>query len=157
LEKLEATLKPLATGDIINLDGVQFKQNTSEMTEGSKTELRKAARLINGAPGLKFDVEVSLYGYRNAYVYRKDTVLDDLDLTEFYTDTAEIVNDSTDVIVRAATAYYHNDRTQQEALEIVNYLIEQGVPADRIRPSTQVFEAVPEERKTGVRLIARQQ
>jgi hypothetical protein len=157
LEKLDATLKPVAAGDAINLEGVTFKEYSSEMNESSKTELRKVARLINGAPALTFDVEVSLYGYREAYVYRKDTVLSDLDLTEFYTDTIESVSDTTDVTTLLATAYYHNDRTQHEALEIVNYLIEQGVPADRVRPSTKVFEAVPEERKTLVRLIARQQ
>jgi hypothetical protein len=156
LEKLDATLKPVAARDTINLEGVTFKEYSSEMNESSKAELRKVARLINGAPALNFDVEVRLYGYREAYVYKKDSVLEDPDLTEFYTDTASFISDTTDVIMLAATAYYHNDRTQHEALEVVNYLIEQGVPAGRIKPSTQVFEAVPEERKTVVRLIARQ-
>jgi hypothetical protein len=144
LEKLEATLKPLASGDVINLDGVQFKPNSSEMTESSKTELRKAARMINGAKNLKFDVEVSLYGYR------KDSVQSDPDLTEMISDTTTM-----DSLVTVKNTF-HNDRTQQESLEIVNYLIDQGVSADRIKPSTQVFEAVPEERKTIVKLIARQ-
>ena len=65
--------------------------------------------------------------------------------------------DSTYLDSAAVENTYHNDRTQHEALEIVNYLIEQGIPADRVKPASKVFEAVPEERKTKVRLIARQQ
>ncbi|HEX8061146.1 MAG TPA: hypothetical protein VF473_09440 [Cyclobacteriaceae bacterium] len=144
LEKLDATLKSLAPGDVINLDGVQFKPNSSEMTESSKTELRKAARLINGAKSLKFDLEVRLYGYR------KDSIQSDPDLTEMISDTTRM--DSLFTVKNT----YHNDRTQQESLEVVNYLIEQGVSAERIKPSTRVFDAVPEERKTIVQLIARQ-
>ncbi|MEI9919210.1 MAG: hypothetical protein WDO14_10480 [Bacteroidota bacterium] len=145
LEKLDATLKPVAAGDIINLDGIIFKQYSAEMNEASKTELRKAARLINGAPSLTFDVEVSLYGYK------KDSVQSDPDLTEIISDSVTV--DSLTLIKNT----YHNDRTQHEALELVNYLIEQGVAANRVRPATKVFDAVPEERKTVVRLIARQQ
>jgi hypothetical protein len=127
------------------------------MTEPSKAELRKVVRLINGSPSLKFNVEVSLYGYM------EDTVRSNPDLTEVRYDTVGLVKlilpdslmealDSTVVMTR-----YHNDRTQQEALEIVNYLIEQGVPANRVMPSTKVYEAVPEERKTLIKLTARQQ
>jgi len=146
LERLDATLKPVAPGDVINLEGVTFKQYSSDMNESSKTELRKVARLMNGAPALTFDVEVSLYGYR------KDTIQSDPDLTEVIPpDTAQV-----DSVIYVTHAYYHNDRTAQEVLEIVNYLVDQGVPANRVKPSTQVFEAVPEERKIVVKLIARQ-
>jgi len=55
----------------------------------------------------------------------------------------------------AVRTTYHNDRTQQEALEVVNYLIEEGAPANRVLPASRVFEAIPEERKTVIRLIAR--
>jgi hypothetical protein len=144
LEKMDATLKPVAAGDAINLDAISFKQYSSEINESSKAELRKAARLINGVPSLKFDVEVSFYGYQ------KDSIQSDPDLTELVSDTTRM-----DSVVTVKNTY-HNDRTQQEALEIVNYLIEQGVPANRVMPSTKVFDAVPEERKTIVRLIARQ-
>ncbi len=144
LEKLNATLKPVTAGDAIELAGVQFKESTSEMVEASKTELRKVARMINGSPSLKFDVEVSLYGYK------QDSLQSDPDLTEIVTDS--VMMDS----VMIAKHTYHNDRTQQQALEIVNYLIEQGVPANRVLPASKVFEAVPEERKTLIRLIARQ-
>jgi hypothetical protein len=145
LEKLDAVLKPVAAGDAIDLDGVQFKPYSSEMTEESKTELRKVARLINGAPSLRFDIQVELYGFK------QDSIQSDPDLTEVVTDS--VAMDSTFIVKNT----YHNDRTQHEALEIVNYLIEQGIPANRVMPASKVFEAVPEERKTKVRLIARQQ
>lgn len=157
LEKLDAVLKPVAAGDQIELTGVSFQPNSSDMTEASKTELRKVARLINGSPSLKFNVEVSLYGYL------EDTVQSNPDLTEVRYDTVGLMKlilpdslmeplDSTVVMTR-----YHNDRTQQEALEIVNFLIEQGVPANRVKPSTKVYEAIPEERKTTIKLTARPQ
>lgn len=162
LEKIDVALKPVAPGDAIYLAGTQFKPHTAEMTEASKTELRKVARLINGSPNLKFNVEVDLYGYQ------KDSLQSNPDLTEVIADTvhyeltAEVV-DSTGVVTRlvsdsvAVKHTYHNDRTQQQALEIVNHLIEEGVPANRMLPASRVFDAIPEERKIVVKLIARQQ
>jgi hypothetical protein len=161
LEKLDAVLKPVAAGDVIELAGVQFKPNSSEMLESSQAELRKVARLINGS-SLKYNVEVNLYGYQ------KDSIQSNPDLTEVLTDTIHYelraeVPDSTGVVtVYAADSAvvkhtYHNDRTHQQVLEVVNHLVEQGVPSGRLTPSTKVFEAIPEERKIVVRLIARQQ
>jgi len=162
LERLDAVLKPVVSGDAIDLSGVQFKEHSSEMSEPSKAELRKVVRLINGAPALKFNVEVSLYGYQ------KDSLQSNPDLTEIISDTVHFTvnktsTDSTGAVTTETTDSvavrntYHNDRTHQEALEIVNYLIEQGVPANRVMPASKVFEAIPEERKTLVRVIARQQ
>jgi hypothetical protein len=162
LEKLDAVLKPVAAGDVIELGGVQFKEHSAEMTESSKTELRKVARLMNGAPSLKFNVEVSLYGYH------KDSLQSNPDLTEVISDTLHFAitktsTDSTGVVTTETTdsvavkTTYHNDRTQHQALEVVNYLIEQGAPARRVMPASRLFEAIPEERKTIVKLIARQQ
>lgn len=154
LEKLDAVLKPVAAGDAIELAGVQFKEHSSEMVESSKTELRKVARMINGSPSLRFDVEVSLYGYQ------KDSLQSNPDLTEMIPDSVTYhytMSDSTTMDSVVVKNTYHNDRTQQQALEIVNYLIEEGAPANRIRPASKVFEVVPEERKTVIRLIARQQ
>lgn len=154
LEKLTATLKPVAAGDEIELTAVQFKPYSSEILESSKAELRKAARMINGSPSLKFNLEVSLYGYI------EDSVQSNPDLTEVRSDTIGFVMeqpDSTFVVLDsiAVKTTYHNDRTQQEALEVVNYLIEEGAPANRVLPASRVFEAIPEERKTVIRLIAR--
>lgn len=162
LERLDVALKPVAAGDAIYLAGVRFKEHSSEMLESSKTELRKVARLINGAPSLKFNIEVNLYGYQ------KDSVQSDPDLTEMLSDTVHFTvtktsTDSTGAVTTETTDSlavkhtYHNDRTQHEALEVVNYLIEQGVPANRVLPASRVFDAIPEERKTVIKLTARQQ
>lgn len=161
LEKLEATLKPVVAGDAIELAGVQFKDHSSEMTEASKAELRKVARMIGGAPSLKFNLEVNLYGYQ------RDSLQSNPDLTEIISDTLHFTvtktsTDSTGAVTTETTDSlavkhtYHNDRTQHQALEVVNYLIEQGVPANRISPASRLFQAIPEERKTKVRIIARQ-
>lgn len=160
LEKLDATLKAVAAGDVVELDGVHFKDHSSEMTESSKAELKKVARLMNGAQALKFNVEVTLYGYQ------RDSIQSNPDLTEVITDTlhfnvTKTSTDSTGAVTTETTDSvavkhtYHNDRTQLQALEVVNHLIEQGAPANRVMPATRLFEAVPEERKTIVRLIAR--
>jgi hypothetical protein len=161
LEKLDAVLKPIKAGDAIELGGVEFKEHTAEMTESSKAELRKAVRLMNGAPSLKFNVEVSLYGYQ------RDSLQSNPDLTEVIVDTVHFtvtktLTDSTGVVTTETTdslgvkRTYHNDRTQHQALEIVNYLIQEGAPANRVMPASMLFDAIPEERKTKVRLIARQ-
>lgn len=162
LEKLTATLKPVVANDVIELGGVHFKDHSFEMTDASKTELRKIVRLMNGAPSLKFDIEVSLYGYQ------KDSLQSNPDLTEILSDTihytiTKTLTDSTGAVTTeerdsvAVKHTYHNDRTQHQALEVVNYLIEQGVPANRIMPAHKLFATVPEERKTLVKLIARPQ
>ncbi|HZY79010.1 MAG TPA: hypothetical protein VFE50_05765 [Cyclobacteriaceae bacterium] len=162
LEKLNVTLKSVAAGDVIELAGVQFKEHSSEMLESSKAELRKVARLINGSPSMKFNVEVDLYGYQ------KDSVRSNPDLTEIITDTLHFtvkrtLTDSTGAMTTLQTDSvavkhtYHNDRTQHQALEVVNHLIEQGIPANRVMPANKLFDAIPEERKTVVKLIARQQ
>ncbi len=161
LEKLNVSLKPVAAGDVMELGGVTFKPHSSDLDERSKTELGKVARLINGNPSLRFNLEVDLYGYQ------KDSVASDPDLTEVIEEpvhftVTKTLTDSTGVskvVTSDSTAVkrsYHNDRTQHQALEVVNYLIEQGVGANRVMPASQLYDAVPEERKTIVRLIARQ-
>jgi hypothetical protein len=162
LERLSVSLKPVSAGDVIDLAGVAFKPYSSDLDESSKTELRKVARVINGSPSLKFNIEVDLYGYQ------KDSLQSNPDLTEMITDTlhfavTKTLTDSTGAVSTATTDSvavrhtYHNDRTQHQALEVVNYLIDQGVPANRVMPASKLFDAVPEERKTVVKLIARQQ
>lgn len=161
LEKLEVPLKPMAAGDVVELTGVSFKPHTSDLDDRSKSELSKVARLINGNPSLRFNLEVDLYGYQ------KDSVASDPDLTEIIEEPihftiTKTLTDSTGtskVVTSDSTAVkktFHNDRTQHQALEVVNYLIAQGVGANRVMPASQLYGAIPEERKTIVRLIARQ-
>jgi hypothetical protein len=159
LEIVDIALKPLVKGDVIELT-TSFQPQSTELTEDSRAELLKAARMINGNQAMKFNVEVSLYGYQI------DSIQSSADLTEplidsvYYTmtktstdSTGAVTTESTDSLVVKTS--YHNDRTLLQALEVVNFLIEQGVPAGNVAPANRVFDAIPEERKTLVRLIAR--
>lgn len=149
LEKLEAKLKPVAAGDIIELSAVDFKDHSTEITESSKTELKKVARLINGVPSLTFELKVFFDGYQ------KDSIQSNPDLTEMHVDSVHVAVDSVDSVV--VKKFYHNDRTQYQALEVVNYLMEQGVPANRLKPAVEVVDLNIQNRKRKVSLIARQQ
>lgn len=159
LEIVDITLKPLARGDAVGLSS-SFEPQSTDLTEDSRQELLKAVRMINGNPAMKFNIEVSMYGYMI------DSVKSSPDLTEMLVDsvhytitksttdsTGSVTTETTDSI--AVKTSYHNDRTLLQALEVVNFLIEQGVPAGNLAPANRVFEAIPEERKTLVRLIAR--
>lgn len=159
MERVEVNLRPVTPGDVIELPSVEFRKFSSELVQTSLSELQKAVRMINGNPGMKFSVEVDMYGYK------QDSVASDPDLTEVHIDsthyavttmrvdstgtTSSVTSDSV-----AIKKTFHNDRTASQAVEIVNYLIEQGVPAANLLPSNKVFAVVPEERKTLVRVIA---
>lgn len=158
-ERMDVKLKQLAKEDEIELTGITFKPLSTELAESSKPTLRKLVRLIKGNPAFRFNVEVSLYGYK------RDSVMSDPDLTEVQTDSlhytvtktltdtlGNVTTSSTDSVVVKTT--YHNDRTVQQALEVVNYLIEEGVPAGTVSPSSRVFDAIPEERKLLVKVTA---
>lgn len=165
-ERVTVELKKPVAGDALELQNTSFKKYSSELDPSSDTELKKLVRLMNGNPTLNFSVEVSLVGYR------MDSVQRDLDLTEVLTDTLHIpvtrtVADSTSadstewvltetidsVVVKHR---YHNDRTPQMVLELVNYLTSQGIAAGRLTPVHRAQPAaLPEERKTIVRIVVR--
>lgn len=165
-ERISVELKKLNVGDALELQATAFKKYTSELDPSSDAELKKLVRLMKGYPDMNFTVEVSLIGYR------VDTLRNDPDLTEVITDTLHIpvtrtVADSTSadstewVLTETIDSVvlkhrYHNDRTPQMVLELVNYLAGQGIAAGRLRPMHQAQPAaLPEERKTRVRVIAR--
>jgi hypothetical protein len=112
---------------------------------------------MKSAAATHYGIEVSLYGYQ------KDSVQSSPDLTEVRYDTTHFTVTTTAVDSAGVSTQttrdsvtvkttYHNDRTVQQALEIVNYLIEQGIPSGAMAPSSRVFDAIPEERKTVVKL-----
>lgn len=160
MDKLDVTLKAPAPGDELLLSQVSFKPYSAELEESSKSQLDKVSRMMKANAGMRFTIEVALYGFR------RDSVQSDRELTEITHDTIryQITSTQTDstglqttrtrdsVVVKAT---YHNDQTVEQALEVVNYLIAQGAPATGITPSSFVFEAVPEERRTRVKVIVR--
>jgi WD40-like Beta Propeller Repeat len=163
IEKISTTLKPVMPGDEIELTSLIFKPNSFELESTSNQELRRVVRMIKGNTGLKFNLDITLHGYQ------QDSVQSDADLTEMYVDTLKIpvtytVIDTTSIdSVKTMTRdsvvikkTYHNDRTPYQALEIVNTLLSQGIPAKNLSVSHHALAARPEDRKLIIRLIAKQ-
>lgn len=171
-EKVEASLKAVAAGDEIDLPGLTFKPHSITLAAGSSQELRRLLRLMKGNPSLKFDVNVTLNGLL------KDSVESDPDLTEIIRDTIRIpvvdtirfaISQPTDSLssprdsIRTETrdsivvkTTYHNDRSEQQAMAVVYYLVSQGISADRLTHSHAANEeAILENRKTRVKITAR--
>ena len=156
LERVEATLLPLTTGMIIDLEGVQFGPASTSISSSSVQELRRLARLIQGNPGRSFGIEVTLQGYR------RDSVRSDSDLTETAYDTIRIpITYQVDSVTTATRdsiivkPWYHNDRTLAQAKAIATSLLQEGIPQGRIASSGKAIgEALPEKRRTFVQVIA---
>jgi hypothetical protein len=156
-DRLDAILKPAQPGDELVLDEVTFKPQSSELEASSHRQLDRAVRLMKSNASTSYAIEVDLYGYV------RDSVQSSVDLTEVQHDTTRFtitttMTDSTGAVTESqrdsvlVKTTYHNDRTVHQALEVVNYLIEKGVPASGVLPASRVFEAIPEERKILVRL-----
>jgi hypothetical protein len=166
-ERVSIELKPVSSGDAWELAGVSFKPYTGELTPESQWELRKLIRMMNGNPTTKFAIEVAMFNYR------EDSVQRDADLTEVLTDTLRVPvtkmvadttqRDTDSTFVMREITYdsmvvknrYHNDRTPHMVLELVNYLVAQGVQAGRLLPTHTAQPATVPERKLRVTVTAR--
>jgi hypothetical protein len=160
MDRLDATLKPAQPGDELLLDEVVFKPQSAELEHSSHRQLDRAVRLMKSAAATGYSIEVDLYGYM------RDSVQSSPELTEVQHDTVHYIvmtssTDSTGLVTQTehdsvvVKTTYHNDRTVHQALEVVNYLIGQGVPSSGVQPVSRAFEAIPEERKTLVKLKVR--
>ena len=155
-DRITATLKPLASGDEMELSTVSFKKHSSGLDPISKVELQKIARMMRGNPSLNYTVDVSLYGLM------KDSIQSE-DLTEVISDTViyemEVQIDSVTTEMRDSIAVeytYHNDRTQQQAEAIASHLIGLGVAENKITITYMALEEpVADNRRTVIKLKAR--
>lgn len=155
-DKLNVVLKKLAPDDELALDAIMFKPHSAELFS-AETELRRLSRLIKNTPDMKFEIQVLLAGYT------EDSVQSDPDLTEVIVDSTYVILETVDSFGQLGTrdslvikTTYHNDRTEKQANAIIDQLVLQGV--DRKNLSLFVNarpEAVAEERKVSVRLVAR--
>lgn len=169
-ERLTLELKRLKPGDEMELINTRFKMYSAELEPAAQAELRKLVRLMNGYPSLNFTIEVALLGYK------EDSLRNDPDLTEVQVDSVRFpitreyvdsiavdpVTGDTSELVRTETydsivarTWYHNDRTPHMVLELVNYLVSQGIAAGRLTPTHRRDPAVLPERKTLIKVIAR--
>lgn len=134
VERVRVVLKSPEPGDEIALGGVFFDANTGELDlKSSERELQRLSRLVAGNPSLKFEIDVTLEGFR------KDTLQTDPDMTEISMDTVYwkyIDIDTLGQLYEKDTAsvkvFYHNDRTARQAQAIVDYLVSKGAKHENI-------------------------
>lgn len=135
IEKVRAVLKTLSPGDEIELQGVSFKEFSSEVdVPASQRELQRISRLITANADAQFAIEVTLEGYQ------EDSLQSNPDLTEMRIDTvaSKFIDIDTlgqlferDTITTRVT--YHNDRTEFQARSVVDYLISKGAKAENLQ------------------------
>lgn len=155
-DKLTISLSKMNIGDELILDAVQFKNNSSEL-DVSGGELNRITRLLKNNTSLKFEIQVTLNGYK------EDTIRRTLDLTEqkAFTKTKTIIEtDSLGVSTSRDTLLtkiiYHNDRTYEQANALVDKLVSMGVPKSAVFITTKKKELPDEAMKnTEVKIIAR--
>jgi WD40-like Beta Propeller Repeat len=171
-DRVSATLKVLSPGDEIELSGVSFKEFSSDLDAPSTPVLQRVGKLIWGNSALKFEVDVSLYGYSKSSIQQPD-------LTEVITNTVvhkiadtvvyekEFQIDSVTTEMRDSIAIemhdsiaveytYHNDRTEKQAQAVLAFLYKQAVKPDRVSYKfSAVEEMVADKRRIVVRLRAR--
>jgi hypothetical protein len=158
VEKVSATIKPLAVNDEFPLDMISFKPNSGEVdAAASAAELKRFMRLVKGNPGLKFEIQVLLDGYL------EDSVRSNPDLTEVLYDSIHTTFDDIDtlgqlyehdtVIVKTT---YHNDRTWKQAEAVVKYFVGQGASESSFGFFGNAIPAtLPGQRKLTVKAMVR--
>ncbi|MBX2961315.1 MAG: PD40 domain-containing protein [Cyclobacteriaceae bacterium] len=156
VQQVSTVLKPVAAGDEIELEGILFKPHSTE-PDDIGFEIVRLSRLIKNSPQLKFDIHVSLLGYF------EDEERSHPDLSEVSIDSVIIQLDDIDslgqlysrdsVVVKAS---YHNNRTEKQALAVIDQLVAAGVDRGVLVYSTSIKpEAILENRRTLVRVKAK--
>lgn len=154
-DKITADLKPIASGETLELTSVQFVPESAEIEPKSIVELQKVARLIRGST-LNFTLEITLFGYAEDSVQRGE-------FTEPKPDTVvyqrEVLIDSVTTEMQDSVAIeyiYHNDRTAKQATRVIDFLATLNVNPNRVTARySAVPEAVADRRRITVRLVAR--
>lgn len=157
-DKLNVTLKPLAPGDELVLDGLRFIQPTLELDNNAESELRRLTRLLKNTQ-FDFELQVLLSGYL------EDSVQTSPDLTELIVDSTRVVLQKVDSLGQLSTQdslvvknRYHNDRTQKEANVIIDRLAALGIDRSRLTIFVNARqEDAVENRKTAIKIVARKQ
>ena len=151
VEKVRAILKKVMPGDELDLSSVRFRQYSSDINlQSSERTLQRLARLVTSNPGLRLEVQVVMEGYQ------EDSIQSSADLTEVSMDTVYwkyIEIDTLGQLYEKDTAslkvIYHNDRTDQQARAIVEYLIAKGAKEGNVQTVTQAVPAVlPDNKRT---------
>lgn len=155
-DKINVTLKPVAAGDELVLEGLRFTQHTLELDNNAESELRRLTRLMKNTP-FDFELQVLLSGYL------EDSVQTSPDLTEVIIDSTNVVLQKVDSLGQLSTedslvvkTRYHNDRTQKEANVIIDKLVASGIDPGRLTMFVNARqEDSIENRKTVIKIVAR--
>jgi hypothetical protein len=150
-------LKQPTAGTEFSLDMVQFKPNTSDLEPSSEPELKRFVRMAKANPELSFEIQVMLNGYH------EDSIQSSPDLTELTMDSIQVQVDDIDTLGQVfkrdtiiVKSRYHNNRTQPQALAIVEYLTRLGVGNQNLIVFTNAIPAVlPENKKLIVKIVVR--
>jgi hypothetical protein len=156
-EKVNVTLKQPSPGDELPLDFVFFKPNSAELDPSSETDLKRFLRVAKANPQLSFEIQVMLNGYE------QDTVMSNPDLTEVLVDSLQTQMDEIDSVGQVykkdtvvVKRMYHNDRTLQQAQNIISYLGSQGVAPDKFTYFGNAIPAtLPDNKKITIKAVAR--
>ena len=157
VEKVEAVLKPVFAGDVITLSGISFREHTAEIEPvSSQRELQRFVRMVTSNPDLKFEVSVEFEGYQ------EDSIQSRPDLTEMRIDTVHWLYIDIDTLgqlyerdTASVNVVFHNDRSDQQARAIVEYLVSRGVPDGSVAGFANAIPAVlPDNKKTMVQARA---
>ncbi|MBX2968927.1 MAG: PD40 domain-containing protein [Cyclobacteriaceae bacterium] len=156
VQKVDVTLKQVSAGDVIELEGLEFKPH-SALLDDAGNEIRRLVRLIKTVPDRRFEIQVELEGYF------EDSLKSDPDLTEIRVDTIIYQIQDIDTLgqlySRDSTIIettYHNNRTAQQAQTLVNELIEQGIDPAQLSYNVFIKPAIlPQERRTRLRVLIR--
>ena len=152
--KINPILNPVEVGDELKLEGIQFKSYTSEL-DRADSEIRRLSRLIKAAPQFEFEVQVLLAGYE------EDSLRTNPDLTEISIDTVLVQFDEVDslglTIARDSMMIertYHNNRTENQAISILDALAASGVDPEALSYSVNALpEPIAENRRIQVRVV----
>jgi hypothetical protein len=142
LERIEARLLPVATGVELDLKGIALDAAGQVSPQLSREEFRRLERLLKGNRDKKFVLDVELYGYR------RDSVASDPDLTEVATDTAHVVPAGSN-----PQTFYHNDRSVEQGLEVINLLLARGISGDQVKLRARAVPGEARPARTRFRLI----
>lgn len=132
VERIDARLDPVATGVELELRGIVLDAAGHVSPTQSREEFRRLERLLKSNRDKKFVLDVQLTGFR------KDSVATDPDLTEI--DSVRTPDSGSTQL----KVYFHNDRSVEQGLQVLNLLLGRGIPADQLKLQTS---ALPGEAK----------
>jgi OmpA-OmpF porin, OOP family len=114
---LDVKLQPLKTNLVFPARNIFFVNNTERLSPLSTYEIERVIRLLKENPTVA--IEIGVYTSK----VLKDTLSHD-DLTEVIIDNSDTAHVKT---------IYHNDRTQKQSDMLHSFLLQKGIPAERIK------------------------